>query len=188
MKGLGELHVNVKYDRMHKLFVVEGSGPNWMGRNRLHYVQLEWQSLGISAVTENSTVLHDMLMKYKEIFQEGLGTMRDFTAKLTLKNDAKPTFCRPRSFAFALKEPNERELKRLEAIGVLQTVIYSEWATPLVPVPKADGNVRLCGDYKVTVNPVLNGDRYPLPKPRELLAILRSLLNWTCQQRTSRFC
>jgi len=175
MKVLGELHVNVKYgkyDGIHKLFVVEGSGPNLMGRNWLYYIQLDWQSLGISAVTENPTILRNMLTKYKEIFQDGLGTMRDFTAKLTLKNDAKPKFCRPRSVPFALKEPIERELKRLEAMGVLQPVKHSEWATPLVPVPKADGNVRLCGDYKVTVNPVLNVDQYPLPKPQELLATL----------------
>ena len=41
-----------------------------------------------------------------------------------------------------------------------------------MPVPKADGNVRLCGEYRVTVIPVLNVDQYPLPKPQELLAAL----------------
>jgi len=66
--------------------------------------------------------------------------MRDFTAKLALKNDAKPKFCRPCSVLFALKEP---ELKHLESMGVLQPVKHSEWATLLVPVPKADGYVRL---------------------------------------------
>ena len=50
MKVLGELHVNVKYgthDGIHELFVVEGSGPNLMGRSWLFYIQLDWQSLGI---------------------------------------------------------------------------------------------------------------------------------------------
>ena len=141
MKVLGELHVNVKYDNydgIHKPFVVEGSGPNLMGRNWLHYICLDWQSLGVAAVTENSKVLGDMLTKYKETFQEGLGTMKDFPAKLSLKMDAQPKFCRPHSVPFALKEPIEKELKRLELMGVLQPVKYSEWATPLVTVPKAD--------------------------------------------------
>jgi len=70
MKVLRELHVNVKYgkyDGIHKLFVVEGSGPNLMGRNWLYYIQLDWQNLGISAVTKSPIVLCNMLMKYKEI-------------------------------------------------------------------------------------------------------------------------
>lgn len=34
---------------------------------------------------------------------------------------------------------------------------------PIVVVPKADGSVRLCGDYKVTVNQCILVDEHPLP-------------------------
>ena len=65
----------------------------------------------------------------------------------------------------------ETELKRLELQGVIKKVHHSEWATPFVPVLK-DGHTRICGDYKVTVNPILEVDQYPFPKPDDLFASL----------------
>ena len=58
---------------------------------------------------------------------------------------------RPRSVPFALKGAIEQELASLEEKGILKKVNHSEWAAPIVPVPKKDGKVRICGDYKVTV-------------------------------------
>ena len=49
---------------------------------------------------------------------------------------------------------------------------HSKWAVPIVPVPKKDGTLRICGDFKFTVNPYLDVDQHPLPKPTELFACL----------------
>ena len=48
---------------------------------------------------------------------------------------------------------------------------HSEWATPIVVLPTPDGRFRICGDFKVTLNPVMSVDQYP-PKPQDLYASL----------------
>ena len=51
-------------------------------------------------------------------------------------------------------------------------VSLKKWATPIVPVPKKDGKVQICVDYKVTINPVFDIDQYPLPRSENLFATL----------------
>ena len=71
---------------------------------------------------------------------------------------------------FALKEAIGQQLNKLEEDGIVERVDHSDWEAPIVIVPKKDGKLRICGDYKVTVNQELEIDQYPLPKPEELFA------------------
>ncbi|KAK9685755.1 RNase H-like domain found in reverse transcriptase [Popillia japonica] len=50
--------------------------------------------------------------------------------------------------------------------------MHTEWATPLVVVPKSEGQIRICADFKVTINPYLNKEHYPLPNPKDIYASL----------------
>ena len=56
----------------------------------------------------------------------------------------------------------------MENEGTITKVNHSEWDTPIVPVLKKNGNMRRCGDFKVTVNPVLKVDQYTLPKIEDI--------------------
>ena len=60
----------------------------------------------------------------------------------------------------------------MEGEGILERVAYSQWAAPIVSVPKPEGAIRICGDYKVTINPQLEVDQYPLPKPDAIFSTL----------------
>ena len=66
----------------------------------------------------------------------------------------------------------DAELERLQEKGVIEPVRFSEWAAPVVPVMKGDGSIRICGDYKVTVNQAASIEKYPLPRIDDLLASL----------------
>ncbi|XP_060774184.1 uncharacterized protein K02A2.6-like [Neoarius graeffei] len=89
--------------------------------------------------------------------------MKDITVKLTIKPGSMPKCLKARPVPYAIKPKVEAELDRLVESGVLEQVRTSDWATPIVPVIKKDGSLRICGDFKVTVNPVLAAEQYPLP-------------------------
>ena len=175
MPLLGQLSVNVRYGNYsgtHTLYVVKGNGPCLLGRDWLQHIQLDWAGIKAVYMTKGHTKLETLIQKYPKVFQSGLGTMKSFRAHLHLKEGAHPKFCRPRAVPFAIKECVGRELDRLEEAGIVIKENYSEWAAPIVPVPKQDGSIRVCGDFKVTINPFLNVDQYPLPKPSDLMTCL----------------
>ena len=39
-------------------------------------------------------------------------------------------------------------------------------------VHKRDGDIRICGDFKLTINPVICPQVYPLPTPEEMFSTL----------------
>ena len=73
----------------------------------------------------------------------------------------------------------EKELARLEADGIIQLVQFSWWAAPIVLVIKQDGSIRICGDYKVTVNLAAKTDSYPIPRIEDLFASLSGGKNFS---------
>ena len=168
LQPIGSADVKVQYKSQSvilPILVLEGEGPDLFGRNWLKHIRIEWQSM--HQVEEDK--LHTMWARHKKIFQEGLGKVKDFKAKIHVKADATPKFCKARPVPYSMKVKIEEELDSLLSLGILKPVQFSEWAMPIVPVLKPDRSVRICGDFKVTVNPVTKLDRYPI---EDLLATL----------------
>ena len=66
----------------------------------------------------------------------------------------------------------EAELDQLIEQNIIEPFPFSNWVAPIVPVLKGDNTIRICCDYKVTVNQVSKFDRYPIPKIEDLFAKL----------------
>ena len=142
-----------------------------MGRNWLKHLKLCWSEIKNVNSVSNMDIL---LKKYEHIFQKDeLGTIKTTPAIIHINKEAQPRVFKPRSVPFTLKESINKELDRLTKLGVLEAVTVSSWATPIVPVRKPDGTVRLCGDYKCSINPHLKVDSDPLPKAEELFVTLQ---------------
>ena len=105
---------------------------------------LDWNE--IHHVSSDS--LQVVLDKYPSVFQEGLGTLKRFQAKIHVDPHAKPHFFKARTVPYAFRDKVEVELKRLQEEGTLEPVEISVWAAPIVPVLKSDKtSVRICGDF-----------------------------------------
>ena len=151
------------------LVVTEAEGPPLLGRDWLAALRLDWKTIFTVSTT---LTLQQVLEKYSGVFKEGLGEFRDAKAKIYVDKDVKPQFYSPRQVPFAIRHKVEDELDRLQALGVIRPVQFSDWAAPIVPVLKRDGRVRICGDYKITVNRAAKVEKYPIPRIEELFASL----------------
>ena len=173
MKVLGSLTTEVQYlnqkVRLH-LLVAAGSGPSLLGRDWLATIRLDWQNLQrLHTVRQDS--LQDILAHHANVFNEELGLVKQ-TAKIHIDPEAKPHFYQPRTVPYALRVKVEEELDCLEKAGIIKRTQLSDWAAPIVPMLKRDGTVRICCDYKVTVNQAAKLDTYPLPHIEDLFASL----------------
>ena len=161
----GQFPVKLEYQNQNvtvPLLVVKGSGPSLFGRNWLSRVKLDWKKICSIRVSDPGlpqdvkTQLHTTVQCHFNVFKPGLGTIKGITTKLEMKHDSQLKFCKAHPVPYALQEAVDAKYHRLESEGIVEKVEFSEWATPMVHVPNADGTTRSCGDYAVTVNPQLN--------------------------------
>ena len=148
----GEAVVPVRYGdqeiRGRVVVVNAANKPAVLGRNWLSRLKLDWASLF-------SLNVLDPLHEFPELLKEGIGKLKGVQVNITLSANARPVFPKARLVPFALQAKVDTEIDRLVREGVLTPVEQSEWASPIVVVRKSDGSIRLCGDYKVTINEYL---------------------------------
>ena len=119
------------------------------------------------------TPLARILERHSKIFNDELGTLKGHQAKIYVDPGAQPRFCKARTVPYAMRRLVEEELERLQKEGIIEPVQFADWAAPVVPVLKSDRkSLRLCGDFKLTVNKASKLDRYPIPKIEDLLSKL----------------
>ena len=113
-----------------------------------------------------------LLEKYSDLFGTDLGKLQGVKVHIHLREGAKPVFMRARPVPFALQKKVEEALDLALAQGTLEKVSSSDWASPTVNIPKPNGDIRICSDFKATVNPQIQVDQHPLPSAEDLFAQL----------------
>ena len=100
------------------LLIVERDGPTLLGRDWLRQIKLDWRQIH----HVHSPNLQSLFLRYLSVFQKGLGTPKDFKAKIYVDSNVVPCFHPARSVPFALRDRDDKELKRLQEEGILELV------------------------------------------------------------------
>ena len=171
---VGEITVIAKYNGQEfqlPLLVAEGKRTSLFGRNWMERIRLNWEEI-LHIERKGGNSLERLLKQYKTVFADGYGEMTPFKAHITLKDDVAPIFHKARPVPYSLREKVDKELDKQVGAGILKKVERSEWASPVVIVPKPDGSVRICSDYKVSINKVVEDTPYPLPTADDIFSTL----------------
>lgn len=114
-----------------------------------------------------------LISEFGELFNDELGCYKFGNINFEVEPGTKPIFCKPRKVQLAFQQNVNDELDRLVKEGVLEPVPNADWGTPIVPILKKDSkDVRVCVDYKTTINPLLVDVKVPLPDIDDIFACL----------------
>ena len=80
---------------------------------------------------------------------------------------ATPVYQPPYRIPPAWQDKVRREIQTMLDVGIIEPST-SAWTSPIIPVKKKDGSLRLCVDYR-KLNSITKEDRYLMPRIDELL-------------------
>ena len=100
----------------------------------------------------------EVINRHPDVFEDEFGKVQGTKAKFYLRSDVTP------------KSQGGTGIRLFAGrwCCVMAPIQFSDWATPIVPVIKKYESVRICGDYKLTINQVVKTDSYPLPRIQDL--------------------
>ena len=120
--------------------------------------------IGSNITTEQKEKVMDILYKLKDALSKDdndIGMMNTSPQHIVLTNKT-PIWQKPRHVSPPLNEEIEKQCKELELNNIIERC-YSPWSSPVVPIRKADGSLRLCVDYR-KVNSVTKSEKFPMPR------------------------
>lgn len=177
----GEILVRVKVNS--KIFILplviiksKAVGIPLLGRNWLDKIVPNWRLTfqminkldsppGVGTDFLNiKNIVETFKVKYPNVFNSNeTNHIAGFEAKLIVKDNVTKIFHKAYSVPYSLRDKVNSQLREMVKENILLPVRQSEIASPIVIVPKKNGTLRICGDFKKTLNPILKTDHYPLP-------------------------
>jgi hypothetical protein len=127
-------------------------------------IGLNIQNVATRKTDDNSDIAND----FKPLFT-GFGKLKGRQVKLSVNPQVKPKAQPVRRTPFGLREKVEKKMQELIDKDIIEPVEKpTEWVSPVVIVPKAKGDIRVCVHMR-EVNEAVLRERHPIPTIEELL-------------------
>ena len=164
-----------------KVYIITGQETNLFG---IHWIMLFnlWRkpiksfcrkliASSVEKANHLEKFANEVKSKFKEVSSEGPGCYNKTELMFELKDKVKPVFKARRKVPLSSLEFVENELQRLEDIGVIKKVDYSDWASPMVYMKKRN-KLRICADFSAGLNNCIKDHSYPLPALEDIFSKL----------------
>ena len=105
----------------------------------------------INTVTTNHKLTYgeELAKQYPKLFSNKIGKFNKFQVKLTIDPKVTPVRQKARPIPFHLRERVEIALQKLLNDDIIEPVIGpTTWISPIVPVIKPNGDIRICTDAR----------------------------------------
>nr|XP_058967969.1 uncharacterized protein K02A2.6-like [Pocillopora verrucosa] len=152
--------------------VVKGPGKTLLGKytaEKLNVLRVGPPSTPLACTITSEGDAGYVLKDFADIFQ-GVGKLKDFQLKLHINKNVKPVAQPVRRLPFGLRDKVDKKLDELLQEDIIEEVPCgpTEWTSPLVVVPKPDGDIRICVDMR-RANGAIERERHPIPTIEEVL-------------------
>jgi len=173
LETLGKFTANIrakdeqKVATFHILSGAHGSLLSYSTARDLGLVHINLNNI----TTTDVITLEQLTREYPKVFQ-GIGKLKNYEVKLHIDTTVVPVAQSARRIPFHLRKKVSAELKKLETQGIIEKVEGpTPWISPLVVIPKRNGDIRLCIDMRMP-NRAIQRERHPTPTVDDLVDAL----------------
>ena len=159
---------------------------DWIKEFDLFNIPINTFCYKIDSTTTSSDKLKKKLkIKFPKIFSEGLRFCSKVKAKFEVKENVILVFRPKRPVPYASDEIIDKELGRLEKLGVIE----KNWLQPMGSsnciCKEKNNKIRICADYSTGHHDCLKEINYPSQQQKKFLQIQMAdahFLSWTCHK------
>ena len=148
-------------------FIVIPKGPSVIGLRGIQQLPMSFSLAAQTVDSNTSNTIPELIVKCST----NKGGMK--VSHIHLQVNGDPVFLKRRVVPYGLREPVKKEIDNLVSDGIIFPVEQSHWATPIVTPLKSSGQPRVCGDFRMTINPKLQLRGTTTEEPEDVLHYLQ---------------